>query len=149
MARRATSLETLLIFVCLFSFFFFSPFFAFNKKHVFPSKEGHFCLFLSVSLCFFLAFFASPFFTFSFSVSLSLSLVLSFFLLVFFAFFWFLVFVSFFFFLVCICFMQRTTSKYSITKLISIYHFSFLWFSVLFSLSNIFFLSLSFLDFTL
>ena len=50
-----------------------------EKKNLFSPPKGHFCLLLSVLLCFSLTFLASPFFTSSFSVSL---LFFSFFLLV-------------------------------------------------------------------
>ena len=88
----------------LFLFLFSFPFFAFNTKNCFRPRKGHFCLFLSVSLCFSLAFFwPSPFFTISLSLSLSLSLSCYFLfcslLALLFAFFWFLVIVSFFVFL--------------------------------------------------
>ena len=113
-------------------------------------KKGMFCLFLSASLCFSLAYFGLPLFWFLFlCLSLSLSLLLfSFFvpscrslLLSFGSLFLSL---SFLFFLLCFCFMQGTTSKYSITKLF-INPLSLFWFPVLFSLSNPFFLSLFFL----
>ena len=48
-----------------FVLFFCSPFLSLlsiEKKPVFPPKKGHFCLFLSVSLCFSLAFFGLPLF---------------------------------------------------------------------------------------
>ena len=58
-----------------FMFFLCFPFLDFNIKPCFPPKNGCFCLFFRVSLCFSLAFLlASPFFTSSFFVSLSLSL---------------------------------------------------------------------------
>ena len=60
----------------LFIYFFF-PLLAFSEKHVFLPKEGHFCLFFSVSLCFSLAFFCLPP-VHSLSLSLSLSISCSF-----------------------------------------------------------------------
>ena len=85
----------------LFCFCFFPfPFFASNRqKTCFPPRKGHFCLFLSVSLCFSWAFLGLTLFQFIF---LCLSLVLFFlfsFLSFFFSFFLFLVFLSFFPFL--------------------------------------------------
>ena len=78
----------------VFSFCSFLPFFAFNRKLFPPPKKGHFCLSLSVSLCFSLTFLASPLFHFLF---FSFSLFLLFFFLSFLlVFFWFLVFVFFF-----------------------------------------------------
>ena len=81
MARRATSLgpkpslfiiSFLLGWVCfLLSFLCFSL----QKNWVSPPRKGHFCLFLSLSLCFSLAFFGLPLFQFLF---LCLSLVLFF-----------------------------------------------------------------------
>ena len=108
------------LFVVLSLFSFLSLLFN-SKNLVFSLEKGIFCLFLSVSLCFSLAL---PLFQFLF-LCLSLPLFfLSSFLSFFFAFFCFLVFVSLFPFLLCFCFMKRTTSKYSITKLFFINIFS-------------------------
>ena len=43
------------------SFLFFA---LYTKKMFFPLRKGHFCLFLSISLCFSLAFFGLPLFQF-------------------------------------------------------------------------------------
>ena len=61
-----------LFFFCFYVFFSCFPFFAFNREKLCLSpKDGHFCLFLSVSLCFALAFFwASSFSIFSLCASL-------------------------------------------------------------------------------
>ena len=147
MARRATSLGPKPSFFCwcfLVLFLFFLSFLCFYKK-LFPLQKGIFCLFLSVSLCFSLAFFFGlPLFQLLF-LCLSLlffflSSFLSFFLLSFASLFLSL---SFLFFLLCFCFMRRTTSKYSITKIFFI-NISRFWFSVLFSHWNLFFVSLFF-----
>ena len=86
------------------------------------------------ALCFSLAFFCPPPFSIALSLSLSSSFLSSFsclsFLLSFASLFLSL---SFLFFLLCFCFMERTTSKYSITKVSFINLFSF-WCHVLFSL---------------
>ena len=93
--RWPTLLISLGFFVLFVSCFLF--FVCFWKKNLVSIKKGHFCLFLSVSLCFSLAFLPPPF---SLYLSLSpLCYFLSSFLIFFFAFFWFLVFVSFFIFL--------------------------------------------------
>ena len=99
------------LFFCLFVLFFWGgcflfPFFASEwQKNQFSAQKRHFCLFLSVSLCFSWAFFGRPLVQFlSLSLSLSLYLSLSFLFfsffipscLSFFAFFWFLIFLSFF-----------------------------------------------------
>ena len=90
-----------LLFLVFFALFLFLSFLCFliQKNLVCSPRKGHFCLFLSVSLCFSLAFFGLPLFKFLF-LFLSLVLVLfSSFSSFFFAFFWFLVLVSFFPFL--------------------------------------------------
>ena len=51
-------------------FVFSFPLSAFYAKIVCSPRKGHFCLFLSLSLCFSLPFFGLPLFNFSFSVSL-------------------------------------------------------------------------------
>ena len=113
------------LFVCLFVLFFwfffvFVSFLCFwvTKKTSFPPEKGHFCLFLSVSLCFSWAFFGLPLLQFLF---LCLSLVL-FFLSSFLSFFFgFLLVPSFSLFLsFCVVFgfvsWKLTTSKDSIAK---------------------------------
>ena len=98
MAQRATSLGPkpskfiyfLFFLVCFCSFPFLC--FVIQKKPCFPPRKGHFCLFLSVSLCSSLAFFGLPLFQFFF-LCLSLLLVL---FPSFLSLFCFLVFVSFF-----------------------------------------------------
>ena len=84
-----------------------------RKKTCFPPEKGHFCLFLSVSLCISLAFFGLPPFLF-----LCLSLVL-FFLPSFLSFFLLslgslVLSLSFLCSLLCFRLTKRTTSKYSI-----------------------------------
>ena len=144
MARRATSLgpkpSLFIIFCFFFCFAFFFPFFAFNtQKNLVSPRKGHFCLFLSVSLCFSLAFFGLPLFLFLF-LCLSLVLVLfSSFLSFFFAFFWFLFLsLSFLFFLLCFCFMKGTTSKYSIAIFSSSIFSLFLVSCLVFSFKSLF-----------
>ena len=131
MAQRATSLgpkpSNFIYF--LFFCFVFVPFLSLlcnTKKPCVPPRKGHFCLFLSVSLCSSLAFFGLPLFQFFF-LCLSLLLVLfPSFLSFFFAFFCFLVFVSFFpFFLLCFCFMKRTTSEILMYKVFLHQYFLF------------------------
>ena len=135
--------------VFLFCFFPF-PFFASIQKYVFPPRNGHFCVFLSVSLCFSLAFFFPP--PFSIEI-LCLSLLLFFlssFLSFFFAFFCCLVFVSLFPFLSSLLlFMKRTTSKYSITKLFFINRLSYFGFLSCFLIEIPFSCLCSFTDFKL
>ena len=103
------------LFVFSFFWFVFVPFLSLlcNTKPCFPPRKGHFCLFLSVSLCSSLAFCWPP----PFSIFLSLSLSSScpfflpsclYFLLSFASLFLSL---SFLFFLLCFCFMKRTTSE--------------------------------------
>ena len=63
-----------LFFVFFFLFFFPLPFLylLFNRKTLFPPKDGNFCLFICVSLLFlFSLVWASPFFSLSLSLSLS------------------------------------------------------------------------------
>ena len=147
MAQRATSLgpkPSLFIIFCFFGLLLFLSFLCFviQKNRVFPPRKGIFCLFLSVSLCFSLAFLELPLFQFLF-LCLSLLLVLFPFFPVFLVCFLLLpcLSLSFLFFLLCFCFMKRTTSEYSITKLFFMNVFSFLVSCLLFSL-NPFFLSL-------
>ena len=134
--------------VCFFSVCF--VFFSFLsllliEKPVFPPGKGHFCLFLSVSLCFSLAFFGLPLFQFLF---LCLSLVLFFlssFLSFFFAFFWFLVFVSVLVFLSSLLlFHERNNIKIFNCNLFFHQYPFFFWFPVLLFLSNPFFLIFAF-----
>ena len=78
MAQRATSLgpkpSSLFVFLCLFFVFLLCfPFFASNRKTVFPLKKGIFTNFLCLSLFLFSLCLASPFFTFLF-LCLSLGL---------------------------------------------------------------------------
>ena len=110
---------------CCFVFFVSFPFFVFNRKPCFPSKKGIFVYFWLSPFVSPKHFLASPFCTFSFSVSLfssflpsCLSLLLSFGSL--------FLSLSFFLFLRCLCFMKRTTSKYSLTKLFFYQSFLFL-----------------------
>ena len=104
-----------------------------EKNPVFPPRKGHFCLFLSVSLCVCLAFFlASPFFNFYFSVSLFLFFFL-FLLVSFFAFFCFLVFVSFFPVLSSLLlFHEKNNIKILNYEVFLHQYFLFFWFPVLF-----------------
>ena len=71
-------------FLFFFGLFLFLSFLCFviQKKPCFPPRKGHFCLFLSVSLCSSLAFFGLPLFQ-CFFLCLSLLLVLFSFLPVF------------------------------------------------------------------
>ena len=93
MAQRATSLgpKPSLCF-CLFCFFVFLSLFLIEKP-CFPHKNGHFSLFICVSLCFSLAFFGPPPFSVSRSLSLSCSFLSSF-VPVFHFCFWFLLLLS-------------------------------------------------------
>ena len=111
------------------SYFLFVLYFCFFSlflmEKLFSPRNGHFCLFLSVSFCFPLIIFGLPPFQFLFqflflSLSLSLSLLLFPFLFFYaiclvpcFCFF------SLFFCFLCLCFMKGTTSKYSIAKMLS------------------------------
>ena len=139
MAQRATSLgpkPSLFLFVFIIVFFPLLSLFS-RKKNFFPQKT-HVWIFFNVSLCFSLAF-LSP--HVSRSLSLSLLLCFSSFLLVILVCFWFLVLVSvlfFFFFFLGFCFMKRTTSKYYITKLFFINHFSCFGFLSCFSFTSLF-----------
>ena len=138
-------------FIFCFVWFVFVPFlslFCNTKNLVFPLEKGHFCLFLSVSLCSSLAFFGLPIFSVFLSLSLScscpfflpscLSFLLSFASL--------FLSLSFLFFLLCFCFMTRTTSEYSITKLFFINIFSFLVSCLLLSLKSLFLIFVFFAD---
>ena len=76
MAQRASLGPKPSLYIYIYCVFCSFSFFAFNRRNpVFPRQKGHFCLFLSVSLCFSLAFFALPLFHFLF---LCLSFVLVF-----------------------------------------------------------------------
>ena len=125
-----------------FMFFSFFPVLCFlsEKKPVFPLKKGHFCLFLSVSLCFSWAFFGLPLVKFLF-LCLSL-LFFSFFLpsclsflLSFGSFFFSL---SFFFCLLCFCFMKSSNIKIFNCKVFSSILCLFLVFCLVFSLKSFF-----------
>ena len=94
---------------------YYSAFFFFLQKHCFPPEKGVILVHFSVSPFFLLGFF-------HFSLSLSLSLYISFlFFVVFFlpcclVFLSLLVFVVFLVLFLCFCFMKGTTSKYYIWK---------------------------------
>ena len=141
MAQRASLSPKPSLYFCFFPFLSLPLI----QKPGFGPQKGHLCLFLSVSLCFSLAFFLPPPFSLSLSLSLSCSF-LSLFLLVF----------LFCFLLVpCFClspflsslllFHEKHNIKLFCYKAFSIHPFSFLWFPVLFSLSNLF----SYLSFSL
>ena len=83
-ARRATSLgpkPSLFFWVCFVLFYYFCfPFLLFNNQDLLFPPKRHFCLLVSVSLCFSLVFcFTSLFDSLFLCLSLSLSLVLFFF----------------------------------------------------------------------
>ena len=128
----ALSPPNLFIF-CFLGLFLFLSFLCFGntKETLFSPRKGHFCLFLSVSLCSSLAFFGLPLFQFFF-LCLSLLLVLFFlpsclsFLLFFASLFLSL---SFLFFLLCFCVMKSTTSERLMYKVFL--HQSFLFFDFL------------------
>ena len=113
---------------CFLGLFLFLSFLCFviQKTLFFPPRKGHFCLFLSVSLCSSLAFFGLPLFQLVF-LCLSLLLVLFSFLPVFLFCFLllpcFCLFLSFF--LLCFCFMKRTTSERLMYKMFLHQHFLF------------------------
>ena len=143
-----------------FIFVFFFPFLSLlliEKKPVFPLKRAFLFIFC-VSLSFSLNLFWPPLFLFRFlclSLSLSLSLscsCLSFFLLVIFFLlsfcFLFLSLFHFSFFFAFV-FWKEQHEMFKLQFLFFINSFSFLWFSVLFFLSNPFSLSLFFPDFKL
>ena len=153
-ARRvALNPRYFVLFFFVFLFFWSFPFFAFDRKTWFPPRKGHFCSFLSVSLCFSLAFLGLPLFQFLFlclclclSLSLSLSLSCSFFLSSFLSFFyfWFLVFVSFllFYFIFLsflLLFHERNNIKILNCTVFVSSILSLFWLPVLFSLWNPFF----------
>ena len=123
------------LFIFCFFWFVFVPFLSLlcntKKNLIFPPRKGHFCLFLSVSLCSSLAFFGLPLFQVFLSLSLSSSCPFSLpsclsFLLSFASLFLSL---SFLFFLLCFCFMKRTTSERLMYKVFL--HQSFLFFGFL------------------
>ena len=123
MAQRATSLGLKPSLFVLLLFFFFCLFLSFvliEKPWISPKKGPFFdfqCFPFSLpSLFLGLSFFHVH--VLCLSLSLSLFFFLPSFLSFFFAFFLFLIFVSFFLCLSSLlCFMKRTTSKYSITKI--------------------------------
>ena len=120
---------------CLFCFFlgvcfFFFPFlFLEQKKPCFSPKNGHFCLFVSISLCFSLVFSLPPFH----SLFLCLSLVLFFFLHSFLFFFCSLLFPCFSLFVCLPSFFAFVSCKeqHQNIKSESLFHQSFVFFAFL------------------
>ena len=140
MARRATSLGPKPSLFSFFGFFLSFPLLLIDKKPGFPPGKRHFCLFLSVSLCFSLAFFGLPLFLVIF-LCLSLVLVLFSSFLSFFCFLLVLVFVSFFPFLFSLLLLhERNNITILNCKMFLHQSFLFFWFPVLLFLSNPFFL---------
>ena len=130
---------------------FVFPFFSllFDTKNCFSPRKGHFCLFLSLSLCFSLACLWPPPFSISLSLSLSCSF-LFFFLLVFFCFLLvpffclFLPFVS-----SLLLFHERNNIKTFDCNLVFINSFSFFGFLSCFSFESLFLMFAFFPDFGL
>ena len=124
------------LFFCCFSFL---SLLLSEKKPVFPLKNGIFCLFLSVSLCFSWAFFGLPLVQ---ALFLCLSLVfffLSSFLSFFFAFFWFLLLLSFSLFLSSLLLFHEKSQHQNIKlQCFFVNPVSFLVFCRVFSLKSLF-----------
>ena len=148
MAQRATSLgpkpSLFIYFFVFFGLLLFLSFLCFViQKNCFPPRKGHFCLFLSVSLCFSLAFLGLPLFQFLF-LCLSLFFFSVFFpSCFFFVFFWFLVFVSFFFVSFFFAFLSSKEQHQNIQLQVFFINI-FFWFPVFVFLSSPFFLILFF-----
>ena len=124
-------------FVVLFPFLSLLPI---DQKPSFSPRKGHFMFAFACLPLFSLSlFWPPPFFTFSFSVSLFLSFFLpSCLSFLFYLASWFCFCFFCLFFLLCFCFMIRTTSKYSITKLSFINIFSILVSCLVFSSKSFF-----------
>ena len=141
MALRATSLgpKPSLFFVFLwFCFCFFPLLFAFHEKTVFPLKRAFLFIFQCLPL-FLRSLFSPPFSTFSFSVSLVLFFLPSFFSFLFcFVLLPCFFLLSFFLLFLCFCFMKRTTSTYQKLKFWLSSILSIFWFSDFFSFNHLF-----------
>ena len=153
MVRWGGRAKPSLFLYCLVLFLFFFPFLSLlliDRNPVSPLEKGIFCLFSMFLFLSPLTFFGLPLFLFLF-LCLSLSLVflssfLSFFLLSFCFLFLSLFHFSFFFAFVS---WKEQHENFQLQFIFSWNIFSFFWFPVLVFLSNPFFLSLLFPDFTL